>query len=155
MFKVGDKVCYPMHGIGVIEAIEERTVLNATASYYVLRFLVGRMTALVPVESAQRVGLRHLVPAEECRKVLRFLGEAPAETDENWNKRYRENYEKLRSGSIYEVAEVVKCLQKREEEKGLSAGERRMLSNARQLLLGELSVATGRGEEELLRSAGI
>ena len=155
MFKVGDRVCYPMHGIGVIEAVEERTVLNETASYYVLRFLVGKMTALVPVESAQQVGLRYLVPAEECHKVLRFLGEAPEKADENWNKRYRENYEKLRSGSIYEVAEVVKCLQKREAEKGLSAGERRMLSNARQLLFGELSASTGKEEEELIRSAGM
>ena len=155
VFKVGDKVCYPLHGIGMIEAIEERTVLNETASYYVLRFFVGRMTALVPVQSAQRVGLRHLIPAEECRDVLRFLGEAPEKADENWNKRYRENYEKLRGGSIYEVADVVKCLQKREAEKGLSAGERRMLSNARQLLFGELSASTGRDEGELLRSAGM
>ena len=155
MFKVGDRVCYPMHGIGVIEAVEERTVLNVTASYYVLRFLVGRMTAFVPVESAERVGLRYLIPAEECRNVLRFLDQAPEETDENWNKRYRENYEKLRCGGIYDVAEVVKCLQKREAEKGLSAGERRMLSNARQLLLGELSASTGHDGEELLRSAGV
>ena len=110
VFEVGDQVCYPMHGVGVIEAIEERTVLGVTASYYVLRFLIGKMTALVPVESAERVGLRYVVSAEECERVLRFLQEESCPENENWNKRYRENYEKLRGGDIYDVADVVKCL---------------------------------------------
>ncbi len=155
MFEIGDRVCYPMHGVGVIEAIEERTVLGVTADYYVLRFIIGRMTAMVPVDSAERVGLRRVIPAEECERVLQFLREEPCPESENWNRRYRENYEKLRSGQIYDVAEVVKCLRKREEEKGLSAGERKMLSGARQVLIGELAAASGRDAEELFLSIGM
>ena len=155
VFEIGDRVCYPMHGVGVIEAIEERTVLGVTASYYVLRFLIGKMTALVPVESAERVGLRYVIPAEECERVLRFLEEAPCPESDNWNKRYRENYEKLRGGNIYDVAEVVKCLRKRDIEKGLSTGERKMLASARQVLLAELAAASGRDAEELFLSIGI
>ena len=155
VFEVGDQVCYPMHGVGVIEAIEERTVLGATASYYVLRFLIGKMTALFPVESAERVGLRYVVSAEECERVLRFLQEEPCPENENWNKRYRENYEKLRGGDIYDVADVVKCLCKRDAERGLSAGERKMLSGARQVLLAELAAASGRDVEDLFLSIGM
>lgn len=155
VFEVGDQVCYPMHGVGVIEAIEERTVLGATASYYVLRFLIGKMTALVPVESAERVGLRYVVSAEECERVLRFLQEEPCPENENWNKRYRENYEKLRGGDIYDVADVVKCLCKRDAERSLSAGERKMLSGARQVLLAELAAASGRDVEDLFLSIGM
>lgn len=155
MFKVGDQVCYPMHGVGVIEAIEERTVLDVTANYYVLRFIIGKMTAMIPVESAERVGLRYVISAEECERVLRFLREEPCPENENWNKRYRENYDKLRGGDIYDVADVVKCLRKREEEKGLSAGERKMLSGARQVLLAELAAGSGREVEDLFLSIGV
>lgn len=155
VFEVGDQVCYPMHGVGVIEAIEERTVLGVTASYYVLRFLIGKMTALVPVESAERVGLRYVVSAEECERVLRFLQEESCPENENWNKRYRENYEKLRGGDIYDVADVVKCLCKRDAERGLSARERKMLSGARQVLLAELAAASGRDVEDLFLSIGM
>lgn len=155
MFQVGDQVCYPMHGVGVIEAIEERTVLGVPAQYYVLRFLVGKMTALVPVESAERIGLRYMISAEECERVLQFLQEEPRLENGNWNKRYRENYDKLRGGDIYDVADVVKCLCKRDGEKGLSAGERKMLSGARQVLLAELAAASGRDVEELSLTIGM
>ncbi len=155
MFQVGDQVSYPMHGVGVIEAIEERTVLGVVAHYYVLRFLIGKMTALVPVEGAERIGLRAVISAEECDRVLSFLKQAPAQESENWNKRYRENYEKLRGGDIYDVADVVKCLCRRDETKGLSAGERKMLSGARQVLLAELAAASGRDVEELFLSIGM
>ncbi|MBE5784695.1 MAG: CarD family transcriptional regulator [Clostridiales bacterium] len=154
MFKVGERVCYPMHGVGEIEGIEERTVLGETASYYVLRFLIGRMTAFVPVKRAESVGLRYVIGADECERVLAFLREEPPEESGNWNQRYRENYEKLRRGSVYEVAEVVRCLVRREAEKGLSSGERKMLAGARQVLVSELSAASGRSAEELFRSVG-
>lgn len=155
MFSIGDKICYPMHGVGVIEAIEERTVLGNTQSYYVLRFTAGRMTALVPVNTADSVGIRHLIDENECDRVLDFLrGEACVEND-NWNQRYRDNFAKLRGGDVYDVADVIKCLNRREAQKGLSAGERKMLLTARQVMIAELSSTTGRDEEEFQEAVGI
>jgi CarD family transcriptional regulator len=138
-----------MHGVGVVEAIEERKVLEKTAQYYVLRFTAGKMTALVPVDSAVAVGLRAIIPVNECECVMNYLRETPCPESENWNQRYRDNYAKLRGGNIYDVADVVKCLKKRDSGKGLSAGERKMLLTARQVLLAELATASGRDEEEL------
>lgn len=149
MFQLGDQICYPMHGVGVVEAIEERTVLGKQAQYYVLRFVVGKMTALVPVESAEQVGLRAIIPTNECDGVLHYLRQEPCRESENWNQRYRDNYAKLRGGNIYDVADVVKCLKRRDSEKGLSAGERKMLLTAWQVLCAELCTASGCGEDEL------
>jgi len=155
MFRIGDLVCYPMHGVGEIEAIEEQKVLGETTSYYVLRFMNGRMTAMVPVRTAEQVGLRLLSDAAACERVIARLGEerCVAESD-NWNQRYRDNLDKLRGGDILAVADVVKCLSRREREKGLSAGERKMLTTARQVLLAELCIASGREESELLPLVG-
>jgi len=144
-----------MHGVGVVESIEEREVLGTVSSYYVLRFTIGKMTAMIPVETAQSVGLRHVISKEECEKVLSFLREEPCEESANWNRRYRENFEKLRGGNIYDVADVVKCLRRRDEEKGLSAGEKKMLSSARQVLIAELAAASGRDGDELFLSIGL
>ncbi len=155
MFRVGDRVCYPMHGVGVIEAIEDREVLGITSKYYVLRFILGKMTAMVPVDTAEKVGLRYIITDAECDNVLAFLRQEPLAECDNWNRRYRENYDKLRGGNIYDVADVVKCLQKRDEEKGLSAGERKMLASARQVLVTELAAASGRDTEELFLTIGI
>jgi len=154
VFETGDKISYPMHGVGVVEAIEARTVLGETQQYYILRFLSGRMTAMVPVRTAESVGLRTLISPGECDRLLAFLqGEAGAEA-ENWNQRYRDNYSKLRGGDIYEVAEVVKCLNRREAEKGLSAGERKMLLTARQVLLAELCAVSGKDESAFRFAVG-
>ena len=155
MFSVGDLVCYPMHGVGVIEAIEEQQVLGETARYYVLRFVVGRMTAMVPVASAETVGLRALSDPSVCERVLGYLAEdTPTEESENWNRRYRDNLDKLSGGDIFSVADVVKCLARRDREKGLSAGERKMLATARQVLLAEISTVCGREEAELMPLLG-
>lgn len=152
MFQVGDMVCYPLHGVGTIEAIEEQVVLGEKAEYYFLRFLAGRMTAMVPVRTAQMVGLRSLADEDTCRDVLEFLesDECSAES-ENWNQRYRDNMDKLRTGNIFTVADVVKCLSRREKRRGLSAGERKMYLAARQVLLAEIAAATGESEESLER----
>ncbi len=152
MFCVGEKICYPMHGIGEIEGIEERTVLGITAQYYLLRFTKGRMSAMVPVESAGRIGLRRLISKEECDKVIAYMRTEPEAETENWNRRYRENCEKLRRGDIYAVADVVKCLSRRDEKRGLSAGERKMLVTARRLLSEELSEVSGIDAGELMLS---
>lgn len=149
MFQVGDQICYPMHGVGIVEAVEEQEVLGEVKSYYMLRFALGRMTAMVPVESAQNVGLRAVISPDECEKVQSYMLEAANIESDNWNQRYRDNLDKLRQGEIYGVADVVKCLIKRDREKGLSAGERKMFLTAKQVLLAELVAASGKEEEEL------
>lgn len=149
MFTIGEKLCYPMHGVGVVENIEERTVLGKTARYYVLRFITSRLTAMVPVESAEDVGLRPIIKDEECEEVLSYLaGEACAESD-NWNQRYRDNLAKLKGGNIYEVADVIKCLKRRDVRGGLSAGDRKMLITARQVMAAELAAASGKDIDEM------
>lgn len=155
MFQIGDMVCYPMHGVGIVESIEEQSVLGETAKYYMLRFVMGRMSAMVPVETAEAVGLRKLVCAGECEKVVAFLAEEGcSDESENWNQRYRDNLNKLRVGDIFGVADVVKCLIRRDREKGLSAGERKMYLTARQVLVAELSASSGKEESEFLPLVG-
>jgi CarD family transcriptional regulator len=155
MFQIGELVCYPMHGVGHVEAIEEHTVLGETSKYYLLRFIMGRMTAMVPVASADQVGLRPLADHSECEDILLFLSNDTydAESD-NWNQRYRENLDKLKAGNISDVASVVKCLKRRDEQRGLSAGERKMFLTARQVLVAELTAVTGKDEEEILSLLG-
>lgn len=143
MFSIGDTICYPMHGVGIVEGIVSQTVLGVTADYYSLKFRAGKMTALIPVATAEKVGLRPLIDAAECEKVFSYMREPGVRGSDNWNQRYRENMEKMKSGTVYDVADVVKCLKLREAEKGLSAGERKMLSTAKQIIAGELAAVLG------------
>jgi CarD family transcriptional regulator len=155
VFQIGDMVCYPMHGVGEVESIQEQNVLGDTAQYYMLRFVMGRMTAMVPVASAETVGLRRLVCQEDCHKVILFLAEdGCSDESENWNQRYRDNLSKLRTGDIFGVADVVKCLIHRDHEQGLSAGERKMYLTARQVLVAELAASSGKEESEFLPLVG-
>ena len=154
MFQIGESVCYPMHGVGVVEGIEEITVLGETARYYVLRFFTSRLTAMVPVDSAQSVGLRRVINSDQCETILKYMSDEPCEESDNWNQRYRDNLAKLKGGDIYDVADVVKCLKKRDSQKGLSAGDRKMLITARQVLVAELSAASGRDIDELRQVIG-
>ena len=155
MFEIGELVCYPMHGVGCVEAIEEQVVLGTTAQYYRLRFSNGRMTAMIPVSTAKNIGLRPIESASVCETVILSLtDDCYAQESDNWNQRYRDNLDKLRGGELREVAEVVKCLVRRDRERGLSSGERKMYLTARQVLLAELAAATGRDEAELLPLVG-
>ena len=155
MFQIGELVCYPMHGVGHVEAIEEHTVLGETSKYYLLRFIMGRMTAMVPVSSANQVGLRALADPAECEEILSFLTNDTYDSEsDNWNQRYRENLDKLKAGNISDVASVVKCLKRRDEQRGLSAGERKMFLTARQVLVAELCAVTGKREDELMPLVG-
>ncbi|NLW07780.1 MAG: CarD family transcriptional regulator [Clostridia bacterium] len=140
MFKVGDKVVYPMHGAGVIEAIEEREILGQKRKYYLMRFPLGNMKVMLPLESEETVGLREVIDEKGVQKVFKILKEETKDDEENWTRRYRANLEKIRSGNIYEVARVVNLLTRREHDKGLSTGERKMLDNARQILISELAM---------------
>lgn len=148
LFKVGDKVVYPMHGAGIIEAIEEKEVLGERKQYYVLHFPVGDMKVMIPCATCKEAGLREVIGKEGVQKVFRILKEDGSTMSSNWNRRYRANLEKIKTGDIYEVAEVVRNLILREKEKGLSSGERKMLQNARQILVSELALAIETEEEK-------
>lgn len=152
MFCIGERICYPMHGIGEIEGIEQRRVLGVNAEYYVLRFDSSRVSAMVPVETAEKIGLRRLISREEGDKVLRYVlsggAHMEATQSENWNRRYRENCSRLRSGGIYGIADVFIFLKHKQQEKGLSASEQKMLSLTMRLLSDEL-LCIGCSEEEV------
>ena len=148
MFKIGDKVVYPMHGAGVIEAIEEKEVLGEKRQYYILRLPVGDMKVMIPINNGEGVGLREVIDSEGVKEVLKILRRQSSAMSPNWNRRYRANLEKIKSGNVFEVAEVVRNLIKRDREKGLSSGERKMLENARQILISELVLATELEEDK-------
>ncbi|MCL2816964.1 MAG: CarD family transcriptional regulator [Clostridiales bacterium] len=147
MFSIGDKVVYPVHGAGIVESIETRTILGEQKNYYVLRIRTNDMKLMVPVEAVSGVGMRSVIAAEAVEQVLCVLREAESEFCETWNKRYRNNMEKIRSGDICQVAEVVRGLTLRKLSKGLSSGEGRLLDSARQILISELTLAREWEEE--------
>ena len=140
MFNVGDKIVYPMHGAGTIDAIEEKDILGEKHNYYIIK-MPGEVKVMVPTEKAEEVGVRNIINKEEAAKVMSVLGENETEMSQNWNKRYRDNMDKMKSGDIYEVADVVRNLSFKQKEKGLSTGEKKMLNNAKQILVSELVLA--------------
>ncbi|MGA1078138.1 MAG: CarD family transcriptional regulator [Nitriliruptoraceae bacterium] len=140
-FSVGDTVVYPHHGAAVIERTEQRELKGEVCDYLVLRFSLVDLTLMVPAASCAEVGIRKVVSRRESQKVLDVLREPEGKATGNWSRRFKANYEKLRSGDIYQVAEVVRNLSTQGEERGLSAGEKRMLTKAKQILLSELSAA--------------
>lgn len=141
MYDIGDKIVYPMHGAGVIESIEEKEILGEKKSYYIMRMPIGEMKVMIPISSANSVGIRNVIDKSIADRVFRALEESPVEQSSNWNKRYRENMIKIKSGNVFDVAEVVKHLMLRERRKGLSTGERKMLNSAKQILISELVLA--------------
>jgi len=147
-FKVGDKVVYPMHGAGIIEKIEEREILGERRCYYIMRLPIRNMKVMIPVKGVKQIGIRAVISEEELPKVFEVLRSEQTAMSSNWNRRYRANIEKLKTGSIYEVAEVVRNLTIRDQVKGLSTGERKMLDSARQILVSELVLAKGIDEAE-------
>ncbi|HHY05876.1 MAG TPA: CarD family transcriptional regulator [Clostridia bacterium] len=151
MFEIGDKIVYPMHGAGIIEGIEEKEILGEKRNYYVLRMPIGEMKVMVPINNADVVGIRKVINSEEIGKVFNVLQQEDSPMSNNWNRRYRHNMEKIKTGNIYELAEVVRNLTARDREKGLSTGEKKMLDNARQILLSELVLAK-EGEEDYIKN---
>lgn len=148
MFNVGDKIVYPMHGAGTIDSIEEKNILGENQSYYVIK-MPGEVKVMVPTDRAEQIGVRNVIGKEEAEKVISILGEDETEMSQNWNKRYRDNMEKMKSGSVYEVADVVRNLSFKQKEKGLSTGEKKMLSNAKQILVSELVLAEHASQDEV------
>ncbi len=151
-FNVGDKVVYPHHGAAIIEGLEPRELFGEKREYYILKLAYGDLTLMVPTDSTDEVGIREVTPAREMPKVFKVLKKQEATTNTtNWSRRFKANVEKLRSGDIYQVAEVVRSLHQRDKEKGLSAGEKRMLTKARQILVSELTFANDCNEQEAER----
>ena len=148
MFNVGDKIVYPRHGAGTIESIEEKDILGEKHNYYIIK-MPGEVKVMVPTEKAEEVGVRNIINKEEAAKVMSVLGENETEMSQNWNKRYRDNMDKMKSGDIYEVADVVRNLSFKQKEKGLSTGEKKMLNNAKQILVSELVLAEHASQEEV------
>jgi CarD family transcriptional regulator len=138
MFVIGDRIVYPMHGAGIIEQIEEKQILGEVRKYYILKVPCGDMKIMIPTESSQEIGIRAVISADEIGGVIRVLSAESSEMSSNWNRRYRENMEKLKTGDIYHVAEVVRNLMRTDKEKKLSTGEKKMLSNAKQILISEI-----------------
>jgi CarD family transcriptional regulator len=139
---------HPEHGAAVIQELREKEFLGEKRTYLVLRVAYGDLTLLIPVDSTEQVGLRQVVSKNEVKKVLKVLTEDESSMAANWSRRFKNNMEKLHSGDPYQVAEVLRNLAIREREKGLSAGEKRMILKARQILISELSHATDKTEDQ-------
>ena len=148
MYNVGDEVVYPMHGAGRIVAIEEREVMEEKQSYYILE-MPGEVKVMIPTATAEEHGIRSVINKEEAQKVMSVLEQDETEMEKNWNKRYRENMDKMKSGNIYEIADVVRNLSFKQKEKGLSTGEKKMLYNAKQILVSELVFAENSTQNEV------
>ena len=148
MFNVGDKIVYPMHGAGVIQDIEEKNILGEKESYYIIK-MPGEVKVMVPTSKAEEIGVRNIIDVETASKVFKVLETNSTEMSLNWNKRYRDNMEKMKSGDIYEIADVVRNLSFKQKERGLSTGEKKMLLNAKQILVSELTLAENLQKEKI------
>lgn len=148
MFIIGEKVVYPVHGAGIIEAIEKREILGEVRNYYVLRLCTGDLKVLVPVDTVSQAGMRPICGREQLDQVRDILRHSAPVWEDNWNRRYRANMDKIKSGDICQLAEVVRNLSLRDAVKGLSAGEKKMLDNAKKILVSELVLAAGQSTEE-------
>ena len=150
MYNIGDKIVYPMHGAGVIEAIEEKIILGKKQSYYIMKMtLTGEMTVMIPCQSCDEIGVRFVIDKKEGAKVLEAFRNAPIEENTNWNKRHRDNMQKIKTGDIYQVLGVVKELMYRDKSKGLSTSERKMLNNAKQIMVSELVLSRVAGKNDI------
>lgn len=142
MYEVGNKVVYPMHGVGVISKIEDKEILGETQQYYILKLSMTDMTVMIPTGKAEELGLRRVISTNEIDKVMDVLKqECPEEVDDNWKTRYMTNQGKIKSGSIFELAEVVRNLYNRNCKKELSTSEKRLFDNALQLMIDEIALS--------------
>ena len=148
-FRVGDRIAHPMHGAGVIESIVTKRINGKDREYYVLKLPAGDMLVMVPVETCDAIGVRPIVAPAEAEALLGAIPGIEVEMTSNWNKRYRENMLRIKSGDLMEVASVVKGLMQRDRERGLSTGERKMLHSAKQILISEIVLSESSSYEEV------
>ena len=147
-YKVGDHVVYPHHGAGKVEKKEIKELLGEKREYLTIRIIHNDMTVMVPCEKAGQVGLRNIIGASAIKKVMAVLTDDVSSMPKNWNRRFKFNREKIKTGDIYELAEVVRNLAVREQEKGLSTGEKQMYTRAKKILASELMYALEKTEDE-------
>lgn len=156
MFQIGDQIVHPMHGAGVVDDIVERTVDGTVRQYYSLKLPVGNMKVMIPVDTSEQIGVRPIATAERAEEVLTAIPFLSVDMDGNWNRRYRENMEKIKSGNMMQVASVIKGLLLRDQVKALSTGERKMLHSAKQILISEVvlcqHVSFESAEERIFRA---
>jgi CarD family transcriptional regulator len=146
-FDIGDKVIYPNHGLGVIERIEDKTILGTTCGFYSLRMATSDTTVLVPVDNVGDVGLRRAIDDSEVKKLFTLLGNGKIENHQNWKGRFKDNSDKMRTGSIYDVVDVLKSLNHLSQSKNLSFREKRMLDRAKFLVISEISEVINESDE--------
>ena len=151
LFRVGEKVVYPAHGVGEIEAIRANVISGTEKKFYMLRILETGMKIMIPIDNVEQVGLRKVIDRAMVTKVYKILRQKKVETDQQtWNRRYREYTEKIKTGSVLEIAKVLRDLFVLKGDKELSFGERKMLDTARNLLVKELSIARSHSEEKIM-----
>ena len=141
MFQIGDKIVHPMHGAGVIEGVVEEKISGNRVQFYVFKMPVSGLTLKIPTANTQMIGVRGIHAASEIETVIGKIPQLSVDMTANWNHRYRENMERIKSGDLVEVAGVIKALMHRDSERGLSNGERKMLHNAKQILISEVVLA--------------
>lgn len=149
MFKIGDMIAHPMHGAGVIDSIEEKKINGCTRQYYILKMPAGGMVVMIPMENCAAIGIRPILKPDEAETLMESISDIETDMTTNWNRRYRENMQKIKSGDLLEVARVVKGLMIRDSEKGLSTGERKMLHSAKQILVSEIALSQRKSSEEV------
>ena len=151
MFQVGDKIVHPMHGAGVIDSIVSKKVNGVVRDYYILKLPVGGMLVMIPTEHTEEIGVRPVVDRDEADRLIAAMPGIEVDMTQNWNRRYRENMLRIKSGDLMEVARVVKSLVQRDGERGLSTGERKMLHSAKQILISELVLSQDASYEDMER----
>lgn len=148
MYKIGDQIAHPLHGAGTISAIESRRVNGTNRDYYMMHIPVGDMTVMIPTDTCALVGIRPVIDGERAESILSSIPDIEVSDNTNWNKRYRENMLRLKSGDLLEVAAVIKSLVYRDNQRGLSTGERKMLHSAKQIFISELVIAQNLAYED-------
>ena len=149
MFQVGDKIVHPMHGAGVVDSIVTKKVNGVVRDYYILKIPVGGMLVMIPTENSEEIGVRAVVDSGEADRVIDSIPGIEVDMTQNWNRRYRENMLRLKSGDLLEVAAVVKGLILRDSDRGLSTGERKMLHSAKQILISEIVLSQNSNYEDV------
>ena len=149
MFQIGDKVVHPMHGAGIVESIVQKKVDGVVRDYYIMKLPGRSMIVMIPTDSCDAIGVRPVMNREQADQVLAAIPNIQVEMTANWNHRYRENMERLKSGDLLEVARVIKGLSARDAKRGLSTGERKMLHAAKQILISELVLSTSQSYEDV------
>ncbi len=149
MYKIGDKIFYPMHGAGVIEDLVEKEVLGEVRKYFVVGLVGSSVKISIPLDNAENIGVRPIVDSKLASEVIFGFGNEKIVEHENWNVRYRENLEKMKSNNIYDISLVVKELMLREKKKPLSTGERKMLGSAKNIFITELGLSLGKTYAEI------